>query len=94
MRKNKKKYNVAAVILAGGRGERMGGIYKQFLKIKGRPLLFFSLDKLIKAKNIARVVVVVPRGKLRYARSVISQRYADKHINIISGGATRRASAA
>ena len=92
MIKGKRKPNLAVVLLAGGKGERMGGRYKQFLKIKEKPLLFFSLDKLIGIKNIESIVVVAPREKLPYASSIISREYSDKRISVISGGSTRRES--
>ena len=40
------------LMLAGGVGSRMGaGIPKQFIKIKGKPIIAYTLDILEKNKN-------------------------------------------
>lgn len=52
---------VAAVLLAGGKGERLGGnTPKQFLELAGRPLYHHSLEVFERCAAIASVVLVVP----------------------------------
>ena len=35
---------ISAIILAGGRGKRMGSsISKQFIEIKGKPILYYTI---------------------------------------------------
>ena len=44
---------VSAIILAGGRGKRMGaGISKQFILVKGKPILYYTLERFINCKLI------------------------------------------
>lgn len=81
-----------AVILAGGEGKRMGGVYKQFSYINGYPILFYSIDIFTKCKFINRVIVVVPKNKIKYARGLISKKYNQNNIDVIAGAKTRRGS--
>lgn len=46
---------IDAVVMAGGKGSRLGGVKKQFLKVCGRRLVDISLEI---AKNIGRKVYV------------------------------------
>jgi 2-C-methyl-D-erythritol 4-phosphate cytidylyltransferase len=51
--------NVAAIVVAGGRGERFGGL-KQFEELNGRSLAALSVER---CRSVAqRVVLVVPQG--------------------------------
>ncbi|MFH0929865.1 MAG: IspD/TarI family cytidylyltransferase [Candidatus Moraniibacteriota bacterium] len=86
----KKRVDNIAVILAGGRGERMGRIYKQFLVINGKPIIFHSIDKFVKCGLIRRIIVVIPKEKYAYAQKIIHKNYDKKNIDIIVGGKTRR----
>ncbi len=68
---------VAAIVVAGGRGERFGG-QKQFAKLGGRTLAAHSVEQ---ARSVADfVVVVVPEGYLGDGEG------ADL---VVTGGATR-----
>lgn len=83
---------IAAVILAGGRGTRMGGNYKQFVAINGVPVFFYSLREFLKCSFIHTIVIVVPKEKLAYARKVINKKFKDTRIELVVGGSTRRQS--
>jgi len=89
----KKKFNIVAVILAGGKGERMGGNFKQFLKINNKPVLFYSLEEFVKCNFLKEIVVVVHKEKLDYAVKIIFNKFKDRRIKVIAGGDTRRWSA-
>ena len=53
--------NRYAVIVAGGSGSRMGvGIPKQFRCLKGKPLLWWSLDAFHKENATTGLIVVLP----------------------------------
>ena len=69
--------NIAAVILAGGIGKRVGKL-KQFLPINGRPLMFYSIKAFIETPFIKKVIVVVPPSRKLYA-----QRLVGKYIQVI-----------
>lgn len=54
-----KKY---AIIVAGGKGERMGSnIPKQFLLIKDKPMLYYTMKVFAKEDNSTEIIVVLPR---------------------------------
>ena len=56
---------VAAVILAGGLGRRMGGADKGLLDYQGRPLIEWVLDAL--APQVEEIVISANRNLARYA---------------------------
>lgn len=51
--------NVSAILLAGGKGIRLGGpLPKQFLPLGGKPILAHSLETLLAHPEIGEVIVV------------------------------------
>lgn len=82
----------AAIVLAAGNGRRMGGKYKQFMRIKGRPVMCYSLDAILETGGFSSVVVVVPKEKVSYVKVLLHRHYQDSLIEVIVGGQTRRAS--
>lgn len=79
-----------AVIVAGGMGQRMGNeIPKQFLLLRGKPVLWYSINTFLLAYEDMQVILVLP---LVHLESGIELRnsFANKdRIQIISGGVTR-----
>jgi molybdopterin-guanine dinucleotide biosynthesis protein A len=57
---------VAAVILAGGQGRRMGGADKGLVEFQGRPLIEWVLDAL--APQVEEIVISANRNIERYAK--------------------------
>jgi molybdenum cofactor guanylyltransferase len=57
--------DVTGVVLAGGRGRRMGGRDKGLLPLRGRPLAAHALDAL--RPQVGALVVVANRNRARYA---------------------------
>ena len=53
-----------AIILAAGVGQRMrnGGLPKQFLKLMGKPIIIYTLEKFEQCEDINQVVVVCHGG--------------------------------
>ncbi|MFN3544624.1 MAG: molybdenum cofactor guanylyltransferase MobA [Thiobacillus sp.] len=56
---------VAAVVLAGGAGRRMGGADKGLVEFRGRPLIEWVLDAL--AQQVDEIVISANRNLERYA---------------------------
>jgi molybdopterin-guanine dinucleotide biosynthesis protein A len=56
---------VAAVILAGGRGRRMGGVDKGLIEYQGRPLIEWALAAL--TPQVDQLVISANRNPERYA---------------------------
>jgi 2-C-methyl-D-erythritol 4-phosphate cytidylyltransferase len=82
---------VHAIVPAAGRGERFGGAtVKQFVSIAGRPLLAWTLDRLL-AAGVGSVVVALPEDELESVRPRLS---SDPRIRFVVGGSTRQASVA
>lgn len=90
-----------AVILAGGSGSRMkSGVAKQYMLLKGKPLLWYSLQAVQQSQIIDDCILVAGNGEntaeaeavstLEYVRSEIVDKYGfTKVAAIIPGGEER-----
>lgn len=78
----------AAVIVAAGRGERLGG-RKQFLALGGVPLLLWSIRAFLEHPAIEALVVVLPAAEAETPPAWLSR----SGIRVCAGGGTRRESA-
>ena len=79
-----------AVIVAAGRGERLGGDRpKAFAKLNGRALLAESLERLEASDWIDSIVVVAPEGWEEPAILLAEELGAGKVSASVPGGATR-----
>lgn len=70
--------NITAVVLAGGRGKRLGGQDKGLLELDGKPLIEHILDAI--TSQVSAVVVNANRNRQMYAsygHPVISDNMAD-----------------
>jgi 2-C-methyl-D-erythritol 4-phosphate cytidylyltransferase len=77
--------NTYAIIVAGGKGKRMGRP-KQFLTIAGRPMLAWTLSAFQKSKAIDGIILVVDREQLFSAKKLNQK----KVIGIAAGGKERQ----
>jgi 2-C-methyl-D-erythritol 4-phosphate cytidylyltransferase len=81
---------VWAVLVAAGRGERLGtGRPKAFAGLGGRPLLAESLERLDASQWVEAVVVVVPEGWEEPAILLAEEIGAGKVRAAVTGGETR-----
>ena len=85
---------VGLILVAAGEGKRAGGSTpKQFVKIHGKPLLAYSLEKFAKIKAIAEVVIAVPPGKAKMASKLLSPALKKfRKVEFVPGGKTRQGS--
>lgn len=75
-----------ALLLAAGRGERLGASTpKAFVELAGRPLLQWSLDVLATAEAIERIVLALPEGVSALPEAV----ELPSHAICVEGGAVR-----
>lgn len=82
-----KKY---AVIVAGGSGQRMGtSIPKQFLRLQGKPLLWYSLQVFLQAFDDLQIILVVPGDNLAEGERLAKELDGNTRIRVIAGGSTR-----
>jgi 2-C-methyl-D-erythritol 4-phosphate cytidylyltransferase len=86
-----KKHRVGVVIPAGGRGVRLGGdVPKQFLLLKGKPILQHSIERFESLPNVNEIVVVVPAEQIRRAETIIEKARLRKVSHIVVGGSERQ----
>lgn len=83
---------VCAVIVAAGRGTRMrAGINKQFLNIKGKPILYYTLKAFENCTLVDEIILVTAIDEIEYCKNEIIKKYnIDKVSNIVAGGAERQ----
>ena len=81
--------DLAAVLVAAGRGSRMGGD-KLWVELWGRPVWRWSLDTLLRADGMTRVALAVPPGEVERFRRALPPD-ADRCL-LVEGGETRSAS--
>lgn len=81
-----------AIIVAGGRGNRMNSnISKQYLKLKNKPILFYALKTFSENELIHKIILVVPEGDIDYCEKEIIQKYDIKKVSkVIEGGKERQ----
>ncbi|XP_029444870.1 D-ribitol-5-phosphate cytidylyltransferase [Rhinatrema bivittatum] len=84
--------SVAAVLPAGGCGERLGGCTpKQFCAILERPLISYTVQAFERVSWIKDIVVVVTEENLDLMKSIVQQ-YGHKRVMLVEGGVTRHRS--
>lgn len=80
-----------AIILAAGKGKRMGvSVQKQFLELKGRPLICYTLDQFQAADCIDEIILVTGKEFIEYCRREIAEACGYTNVvKIVEGGAER-----
>ncbi|MDY0131316.1 MAG: 2-C-methyl-D-erythritol 4-phosphate cytidylyltransferase [Desulforegulaceae bacterium] len=84
---------ISVVIVAGGSGSRMGAaIPKQFLEIKGLPILFHTLILFDSIIEINEIIIVVPKDLKNSFMEKLENLGLQKKYKVKSGGKTRQES--
>lgn len=79
-----------AVIVAGGNGQRMGSATpKQFLLLKDKPLLWYTIDAFLNAYIDMQIILVLPEEYLPEGEELKNLFVESNRIQIIKGGKTR-----
>jgi 2-C-methyl-D-erythritol 4-phosphate cytidylyltransferase len=79
-----------AVILAGGKGLRLGGdVPKQLLPLGGKPVIRWSAQTFHSVDEIDKIIVVGEKNSLIKIREILPQSDFSKIINFIEGGIER-----
>ena len=79
-----------AIIVAGGNGSRMNNIVpKQFLLLKGKPVLFYTIDAFLKAYDDCKIILVLPEDHVAAGQEIIDAFFDYNRIQITTGGRTR-----
>lgn len=76
--------------MAGGSGLRMGTqVPKQFLLLRGKPVLWYTLTIFLDAYEDLEIILVLPEEHLETGRAILYATRAPHRIRMVTGGATR-----
>lgn len=82
-----KKY---AVIVAGGSGTRMNAdLPKQFMILKGKPVLYYAVKAFLDAYDDCIIVLVLPEEHTAAGQEIIDAFFSYERIKLVAGGRTR-----
>ncbi|MDE6759422.1 MAG: 2-C-methyl-D-erythritol 4-phosphate cytidylyltransferase [Lachnospiraceae bacterium] len=84
--------NVYGVILAGGKGTRMGNVEKpkQFMEIGDRPIIIHTIEKFIMNPEFEKILVLSPKQWIKHTEDLVRKYILDAdRIQVIEGGVTR-----
>lgn len=80
-----------AVVLAAGRGNRMGTkVHKQYLLLAGKPVVCYSLQVFQRSELIDEIILVTGEGEEGYCRENFVEKYGITKVSrILAGGKER-----
>mgnify|MGYP003788939301 CR=1 FL=1 len=86
------KMYCSAVIVAGGKGTRMGSdVSKQYLELNGKAVLAHTIDQFEKCGKIDEIIIVAGEDEVDYCTEHIWKKYGFLKIkSIVSGGKRRQ----
>ncbi len=80
----------AAIVVAGGRGTRMGGsVSKQYLPIGGKPVLMHTLNVFHEVDPFMELILVLPQDDFSYWESLCKKYGFDLPHKVVAGGNSR-----
>lgn len=84
--------NVFGVVLAGGKGTRMGNVEKpkQFMEIGNKPIIIHTIEKFVMNSTFEKVLVLSPKQWIKHTEDLV-RKYIVKPecVVVIEGGNTR-----
>ncbi|RDY25112.1 2-C-methyl-D-erythritol 4-phosphate cytidylyltransferase [Romboutsia weinsteinii] len=81
----------SALIVAAGSGKRMNaGINKQFIKLKNKEIIAYTIESFCKNENIDEIVVCIKKDEEEFFKEHILDKYKFKNIRIAYGGKERQ----
>ncbi|MCC5910785.1 MAG: 2-C-methyl-D-erythritol 4-phosphate cytidylyltransferase [Clostridiaceae bacterium] len=83
---------VSAIIVAAGKGKRMGkGFNKQYILLKDKPILAYTINVFERSKYVDEIILVVGIDEIDYVEKEIIKKYDfQKEIKIVAGGKERQ----
>ncbi len=82
--------NKYAIIVAGGAGTRMGGqLPKQFVLLKDKPVLYYTLKVFLESYADLQVILVLPVDYTDMGQEIIDAYFDKDRFRITAGGETR-----
>lgn len=81
---------ITAIVLAAGSGSRMKNkTKKQFMEIKGKPVIWYSIFEFEKSR-VDEIILVTGKEDIDYCKKEIVEKYNLKKIkNVVAGGSER-----
>ena len=83
---------VYALILAGGKGTRMGNVEKpkQFLLIGGKPIIVHTVEKFYMNPRFEKIIVLCPEQWVPFTRELLHKNLPEEdRVVVIQGGSVR-----
>lgn len=83
---------IFGLILAGGKGTRMGNVEKpkQFMDLGGKPIIIHTIEKFVVNNKFEKIIVLSPKQWIKHTQDIVKKYlpYIDRVV-IIEGGSTR-----
>ena len=83
---------VGVVIPAAGKGLRLGGERKQFRRLDGKPLLYWTVLLFESHELVDSIVIAAPEQEVELVRELLVSEGITKLSGVVSGGSTRQES--
>lgn len=87
-----KETNTFGVILAGGKGTRMGNVEKpkQFMELGGKPIIAHTIEKFSIFPEFEKIIVLTPKQWIHHTRDIVNKYVFNKEqVVVIEGGTSR-----
>ncbi len=85
----------SVIIPAAGFGERMGAtIAKQFLPLKGKPILVYTLERFQQCAEVNEIIIATQKSSMEQIEELLSEFQITKAVTPIPGGERRQDSIA
>lgn len=84
--------NVYGVVLAGGKGTRMGNVEKpkQFMEVGGKPIIIHTIEKFVVCQEFDKVLVLSPKQWINHTQDLIKKFVPNcDNVVVLEGGSTR-----
>ena len=79
-----------AVIVAGGKGTRMNSeLPKQFLLLKNKPILYYTIKAFLDAYDDIEIILVLPAGHIAKGQEIIDGYFDHSRFRLCEGGRSR-----
>ncbi|MFC2005447.1 2-C-methyl-D-erythritol 4-phosphate cytidylyltransferase [Chloroflexota bacterium] len=88
--KDGEKQRVGAVIVAAGKGQRMGRVDKVLAPLGGKPGLVRVIDVFQRCKSIDQIIVVLNEQNLKIGQQLVAKQGWSKVTDVCAGGSRRQ----
>ncbi len=78
---------IDAVVVGAGIGKRVGGKYKQFFIVEGKPIIYYPVKQFFDY-GVRKIILVVPEEKIQYSKEITSD--FEGIVTIVQGGKHRQ----